>query len=136
MRDELASRRGYASLFQPSWPHEPDFILDNVGMPMREPVPLASFDEVRRATSLALAEAVHPHETDVDPAVVAISDSEMVALRLWTGPLGDKYQSVLRAAPGLTASAVAEFRQLCMPEEGIPPPYLTTLHAINHATIK
>ena len=138
MHPRLVADDEYAEIMSSptGWPAEPPFLIDHAAAPARTPTPLAAFSEARAAHDGALAAVLHPHELELAPAAATLSDTELVALRLYTGPLADKYQAVLRAAPGRATNALDELRRLCGPADGGPPPYANTLHAINAGVLK
>eukprot|EP00325_Prymnesiales_sp_UTEX-LB-985_P016966 CAMPEP_0174755368 /NCGR_PEP_ID=MMETSP1094-20130205/106211_1 /TAXON_ID=156173 /ORGANISM="Chrysochromulina brevifilum, Strain UTEX LB 985" /LENGTH=715 /DNA_ID=CAMNT_0015961257 /DNA_START=10 /DNA_END=2157 /DNA_ORIENTATION=+ len=57
-------------------------------------------------------------------------DEELVAIRLYTGPMYQKYNAVLRAKSG-NAFLVKQWKDICIRNN-----YVSTIHAINSAVIK
>ena len=60
-----------------------------------------------------------------------VQDSEFYGGRLYTGPLFEKYNAVLRAMPNLVPFFVNSYMKLCMGNR-----YVGTLHAINRLLLK
>ena len=73
-------------------------------------------------------------EVDTHLAAVGvppIRDDEFIALRLYTGPMFEKYCAVLRGLPGFSAFLTSKYEALCAGNR-----YCATIHAINDALIK
>ena len=86
----------------------------------RKLAPLGAFAPALAERNAALAAAGH----------ATIIEEEIIAGRLYTGPLYEKYNTVLRAKSGNTF-LVAKCASLCRGNE-----YATTIHAINSCVIK
>ena len=90
----------------------------------REPRPLADFAAKLADVNARLAKMTQP----------AMETPELIAARLYTGPLYQKYNLVLRGSPSLRGAPpalTAALQSLC---EGNR--YQTTLHCINSAIVK
>ena len=99
------------------WPCEE---ASAAGAHPRAPTPLAELDGARAAVDARLA----AHDTE------ALQTAELVAARLYTGPMFAKYNAVLRARTGVDALA-RQCEELCQGNG-----YTTTLHAVNSAIVK
>ena len=60
---------------------------------------------MRAAIGAQLQNALSPRELESRPGAATLSDTLFVALRLWTGPMREKYNAVLRAAPATPHAA-------------------------------
>ena len=119
MRAPLATRPHYLHLMRGAeWPRERKGAA--LASP-RVPTPLSFFDGVRAAIGAQLQNALSPRELESRPGAATLSDTLFVALRLWTGPMREKYNAVLRAAPATPHAAPVHlyetYVRLCAPDE-------------------
>lgn len=96
----------------------------------------SEFGRARFPLRLATDEALNKHRRDVDLRLKALgeaslSDEEIFAARLFTGPMGIKYNAVLRGLPRTVPKHYARFVELCMGNC-----YEATLHCLNKAIVK
>ena len=110
---------GLAKLGRDAWPVEAGLAGGQIG---REAKPLSSFDEPRAAINARLA------KLDAPP----LGEFELMAARLYTGPMYVKYNAILRGGlPSSPARDAERFASLCKGNR-----YVTTLHCINSAVVK
>ncbi|KAL1496781.1 hypothetical protein AB1Y20_014369 [Prymnesium parvum] len=115
-----APEEGAAALGLAAWPAEASQArLDE--RHCRKPTPLAQLGEALREVNLRL------HGEEVPP----VGEAELIACRLYTGPMFVKYNLVLRGCSGLIAHFVEQFDVLCKGNR-----YATSLHACNSAVLK
>jgi len=116
------------------WPVEQSLVDKGLSSHCRKPLPPNKFDHERTSRNVQLSKLGH----------AGLLIAELLAARLYTGPMYRKYQAVLRALGattsaggesedgGLRTSAAAEeFATLC---EGNR--YTTTIHCLNSAIVK
>lgn len=100
------------------WPCEQVLLADNK---RRQPQPMAAFDSCRERMAPRLSAA------GTEP----LTNEEFLGARLYTGPMFEKYNTVLRAMQRQVAFFVSRFEQLCNGNK-----YTDTLHSINSCIIK
>lgn len=110
---------GLARLGREAWPAEAGIVDGQVG---RKPETLSSFEDARTAINARLA------KLDAPP----LGEYELIAARLYTGPMYVKYNAILRGGlPSSPAREAERFARLCQGNR-----YVTTLHCINSAVVK
>ena len=104
------------------WPHEPALREDpSRRSHCRVPHPMGEFAEARAEVDTHLAAV----------GVCPIRDDEFTALRLYTGPMFEKYCAVLRGVPPGSAFLTGKFKQLCLGNT-----YPATIYALDDALSK
>ena len=102
-----------------AWPAERKELPTNAAP--RRPLPLSTFDDEMEARNAQLRAQLQPELLDV----------ELLAARMYTGPVFTKYNGVLRGLQSKVPSFRERFEKLCLGNR-----YTTTLHAINSAVVK
>ena len=104
------------------WPHEPALRDDPTRRShCRVPRPMEEFAEARAEVDTHLAAV----------GVPPIRDDEFIALRLYTGPMFEKYCAVLRGVPPGSAFLTGKFQKLCLGNA-----YPATIYALGDAISK
>ena len=104
-----------------TWPKEEPTTLSSP-QNGRAPQPLAAFEEARASINARLG------KLDAPP----FGNEELIAARMYTGPLYFKYNTVLRGSlPTSPARDAERFTSLCKGNR-----YVTTMHCINSAVVK
>lgn len=111
-----------------TWPAEDTAELRQKRTEARKPMPRAELEQKRTELNQKLKELKQD----------ALVWEEVVAARLYTGPLFVKYNAVLRGIDSSSDYLKGEMKKYCAEREGGTKinPYCTTLHSINSAIIK